>query len=369
MRAPRFRRLLTIVYFTASSLLVAGCGTPRSFTAVDAPRAGRPVGRVCVVYSNAYQIDFGGLEKLHPFDINKYSRIYLGLVTDGVIASDDVYVPGIASAADIGRVHTSAYLESLTDPGALAAYLEFELLAWAPAEFSDRAVLQPFRHATGGTILAGHLAIDHGMAVNLGGGYHHAGPYEGGGFCIYADMPIAIRRLQAEGLIERALVIDLDVHQGNGTALSFKNDDTVYTFDMFQEDIYPVPKEYNDLDVPLPAGTTDDTFLGALAEYLPAVFEHSNPDIVFLQAGVDSLEGDPLADFALSADGIIRRDAMVFAESHRRGIPIVMVLGGGYSDRAWTVQRASIRALLDTYGVHRAIAARRPTVKEKLYTQ
>ena len=187
------------------------------------------------------------------------------------------------------------------------------------------------------------------MAVNLGGGYHHAEPNVGGGFCIYADMPIAIRTLQAEGKIKRALVVDLDVHQGNGTAVCFRRDREVYTFDMHQEDIYPIPKKRNDRDIRLPAGTTDTEFLDILGHELPRAFDRAKPDIVFLQAGVDGLAGDPLADFKLTPDGIAQRDAMVFAEAARRNVPIVMVLGGGYTDQAWNVQYHSIASLIEEY--------------------
>jgi histone deacetylase 11 len=247
-------------------------------------------------------------------------------------------------------VHSAEYIQSLKRPHDLARYLEFEPLAFAPAGMTDGAVLRPFRTATGGTLLAARLALQHGMAVNLGGGYHHAGPGEGGGFCIYADMAIAIRRLQAEGAVRRALIVDVDVHQGNGTALCFENDDTVYTFDIHQDGIYPIPKERNDVDIALPAGTGDSSYLAVLRERLPAAFDASRPDIVILQAGVDVLAGDPLADFEISPEGVIERDATVFAEARRRGIPIVMVLGGGYSKQAWEVQYRSIRNLIECYG-------------------
>lgn len=318
---------------------------------VHDPRPGRQMpGGLCVVYSQRYQISFGGLEKLHPFDINKYARIFQALSDDGLISPADVHVPAEIDAEDIQRVHSAEYIQSLKRPHDLARYLEFEPLAFAPAGMTDGAVLRPFRTATGGTLLAARLALQHGMAVNLGGGYHHAGPGEGGGFCIYADMAIAIRRLQAEGAVRRALIVDVDVHQGNGTALCFENDDTVYTFDIHQDGIYPIPKERNDVDIALPAGTGDSSYLAVLRERLPAAFDASRPDIVILQAGVDVLAGDPLADFEISPEGVIERDATVFAEARRRGIPIVMVLGGGYSKQAWEVQYRSIRNLIECYG-------------------
>ncbi len=142
-------------------------------------------------------------------------------------------------------------------------------------------------------------------------------------------------------------MVDLDVHQGNGTAVCFRRDRQVYTFDMHQEDIYPTPKRRNDRDIRLPAGTTDTEFIDILSRELPRAFDRAEPDLVFLQAGVDGLAGDPLADFELTPDGIVQRDALVFAEAARRNVPIVMVLGGGYTDQAWNVQYRSIASLIE----------------------
>jgi len=314
------------------------------------PRDGAPLeGRIDFVYSDAYQIRLGGLEKLHEFDIRKYERICERLVAERLLSPDEVHVPAPISDADLLRVHTPGYLESLKNPAVVAKYLESGPAAVLPAKMSESALLRPFRFATGGTLRAARLALEHGMAVNLGGGFHHAGPDAGGGFCIFADMPVAIRVLQSERLIRRALVVDLDVHQGNGTADSVAADDHVYTFDMHQENIYPHPKRHNDRDIALPAGTGDEEFLAILREALPDAFEAARPDIVFYQAGVDGLASDPLADFAMTIDGMIERDATVFAEAHQREVPIVMVLGGGYSPEAWRTQFLSLRHLIETY--------------------
>ncbi len=329
-------------------------------------------GCVCIVYSQRYQIDLGGFEKLHPFDINKYAKIYLALLTDGLLRPEDVFVPAEIGQGDPLRVHSAAYLAELQRPAVLARYLEFSPAKLAPASLTDAAVLRPFRYATGGTLLAARLALQHGIAINLGGGYHHAEPDRGGGFCVYADMPIAIRALQADGLIRRALVVDLDVHQGNGTALCVAADDDVFTFDTHEADIYPIPKQRNDLDVPLPAGTGDAAYLTKLGEHLPSVFDRSRPDLVFFQAGVDGLAGDPLAHFELTPQGIIERDRIVFEQAVSGNVPIVMVLGGGYSRDAWRVQYQSIGRLNATYGsTDEALPAtpRNTTVKERLDTK
>lgn len=360
-----------LVLMSLTLTALSGCLAPRSFKEARRPREGRSHdGRVCIVYSQRYQISLAGLEKLHPFDINKYSKIYLQLVTDGWIAPADVFVPEEIRREDLLRVHSVAYLdERLREPVSLARYLEFGMAEYAPAGLTDAAVLEAFRYTTGGTLKAARLALEYGIAVNLGGGYHHAMPDAGGGFCIYADMPVAIRTLQAERLIERALVVDLDVHQGNGTAVCVANDDRVFTFDMHEEDIYPIPKEVNDLDIPLPAGMSNEEYLAELERHLPAVFDAARPDIVFYQAGVDVLKGDPLANLSLTRKGVVRRDRLVIAECVRRGVPVVMVLGGGYSPNAWRVQYQSIVDLLERYGNAARGHPRQATVHEKVYTK
>jgi histone deacetylase 11 len=353
--------------------LINGCVLPRSFKEVRNPRGGAALNRhVCLVYSQRYQINLGGFEKLHPFDINKYGKIYLQLLTDGLIRSEAVYVPDEISREDLLRAHSAAYLDRLRQPEAVARYLEAGFASVLPAWVTDASILTPFRYATGGTLLAARVALQHGIAINLGGGYHHAEPGRGGGFCIYADMPIAIRTLQAEGLIRRALVVDLDVHQGNGTARCVAADDDVFAFDMHEEDIYPTPKAKNDIDVPLQAGTGDEAYLGLLRKNLPDVFDRAKPHIVFFQAGADVLDGDPLAHLRLTPQGVVERDRTVIDEAVRRKVPIVMVLGGGYSKDAWHVQYASIRRTIEQYGLENAAGRpypRRPTVKERIYTK
>lgn len=373
--SPWFRRCPHVSLLVTSlmlPMLAAGCAAPESFRRVQQPRNGAPLnGRVCLVYSQRYQIDLGGFESLHSFDINKYARIYLQLVTDGLIRPEDVYVPAEIGREDLLRVHTPEYLARLRQPSALAWYLENACVALMLPGLADAAVLRPFRYATGGTVLAARLAVRYGVAVNLGGGYHHAEPDRGGGFCIYADMPIAIRVLQSEGLIRRALVVDLDAHQGNGTARCLAGDDHVFTFDMHEEDIYPFPKETNDLDISLTAGMENDEYLRMLSDHLPKVFDRARPDIVFLQAGVDVLAGDRLARLRLTPEGIIERDRLVFDEAARRMVPIVMVLGGGYSPQAWQIQYRSIRGVIAKYGATGLPrpASRPATFAEKMYAR
>jgi len=312
----------------------------------------RPVRRnlsVAVVYSPGYEIRLGGLERLHAFDIHKYSRIYGALVKAGSLDRKKVLAPVPVTDEQVLLVHSPEFLASLKDKRAVARYLEAGVLRLLPESLLERKVINPFRRATGGTVLAARQALRCGIAINIGGGYHHAKPHAGEGFCLFADMPIAIRVLQREKSIKRALVIDLDVHQGNGTAVCDNGDDSVYTFSMHQGNIYPIPKEASDRDVELAPGTGDREYLALLGDELPALFDLASPDIVFLQAGCDTLKGDPLASLAMTEEGIVTRDSMVIDACVKRNIPVVMTLGGGYSRDAWHVQYASIAAILAKY--------------------
>jgi histone deacetylase 11 len=371
-RAGRTQARLLLLSAVVLAACTMACIPPRSFRQVKGSRSGQALdNRVAVVYSEHYQINMAGLERLHSFDIRKYAKIYLQLNTDGLIRPEEIFVPEAVTPTDVLRVHTPSFVQSLSDSNAVARYLESPIVEVAPAVLVDAGILQAFRYATGGTILAARLALQYGIAINLGGGYHHAKPDAGGGFCVYADMPVAIRVLQAEGRIRRALVVDLDVHQGNGTAICFESDDDVFTFSMQQEGIYPLPRARSDLDVELPAGMDDAAYLQILGRHVPDALDRSRPEIVFLQAGCDTLAGDPLANLRMTPTGIVRRDAMVIDECVARKIPVVMTLGGGYGRDAWAAQYASVRRTIETYGLTSGHPhpPRRPTAGERLYTK
>ncbi|UCE66597.1 MAG: histone deacetylase [Candidatus Zixiibacteriota bacterium] len=303
--------------------------------------------RLALVYSSRYQISLYKLEKLHPFDINKYARIYIQLIEDGLISPEDIYVPEPLSDEQVLSVHTGSFLESLKSSRNIAEYLELPQAKVFPSKTLSRGVLRPFLCSSGGTLEAARQALKYGVGINIGGGYHHAKPHKGEGFCIYADVPIAIRVLQQEGIISKALIIDLDVHQGNGTALIFENDETVFTFSMHQGDIYPIPKENSDLDIELRAGTGDYEYLEILTNHLPRLFELSKPDIVIIIGGCDILHDDPLASLNMTEDGIVKRDWLAIEACLERKIPVVMTLAGGYSEHAWHAQYSSIKNIID----------------------
>src|SRR5689334_25407560 len=195
--------------------------------------------------------------------------------------------------------------------------------------------------------------LEEGIAANLGGGTHHAFTDHGEGFCVFNDIAVAIRVLRAEGLIRRAAVVDLDVHQGNGTAALFADDPQVFTLSLHGEKNYPLVKQQSTLDVAMADGTTDDEYLYTLALHLSTMLDRFRPDIVFYQAGVDPYHDDRLGRLALTIAGLKRRDEMVLAACHARQLPCVITLGGGYArDTADTVEAHcnTIRAARSIFG-------------------
>ena len=306
--------------------------------------------QISVVYSPEYLIDLGGMEKMHPFDIRKYEKIYDALLKDGLVTPADVYKPSSLTEDELKLVHTEDYLDRLKKRSNIAKYLEADALKFYPGSL-DTAVLQPFRVASGGTLLAARQALTTGIGINIGGGYHHAKPDIGEGFCVYADVPIAIRKLQQEGLIKKALIIDVDVHQGNGTAECLADDDATFTFSMHQGDIYPNPKSTSDRDVEMQAGDGDEQFMATLDDHLDEIIELADADICFIVGGCDTLEGDPLANLTMTEAGIGQRDAMIIDRCVKQNIPVVLTLSGGYSKNAWRSQYLSIKGLIQEYGL------------------
>lgn len=301
-----------------------------------------------IVYSPKYKISVFGLEKLHPFDIAKYDKIYKALKRDGFLNEKNTHSPDALTDEDLLLIHSKQYLNDLKSVPLVAQYLEAPVLKVIPKKRLDKMIVNPFKKASGGTLLAARLALKNKskMAINLGGGYHHAKPDKGEGFCLIADVPIAIKKLQKEKLIKKALIIDTDIHQGNGTIICLKNDPTTFTFSMHEGNIYPIPKEKGDKDVTLPAGITDEAYLATLKKELTALFQNHKPDIVFHVAGCDALDGDPLANGKMTHDGISKRDALIASFCKKNNVPYVMTLSGGYSKGAWKSQYKSIKHLI-----------------------
>lgn len=301
---------------------------------------------VPIVYSPRYNITAFGLERLHPFDSLKYRRIHDWLIRQGLRKPGDFISPRPATRADLLRIHTPDYLRTLRDRRVLARILEVPLVRFLPAWLIGWRVLRPMRWATGGTILACRQALEKGLAINLGGGYHHAGRNRGGGFCTYADAPIALDILKQENRIGSALVVDTDVHQGDGTADAIRHWPWAHILDFYEEDIFPWPKAHEDMAIPLPPRLSGAEYLELVHEHLPAALNHFRPDFVLFNAGSDVLRTDPLARLRLTPDEMAERDLYVVTEVRQRGIPLAMVLSGGYGPLSWEAHARSIEGIL-----------------------
>lgn len=286
------------------------------------------MGPVTVVHSPLYECDIG----THVFPTAKYRLVRDQLLAAGAIAADDVIEPTPPSREDLLRVHTAAYLDDL------------DQLRWTPRTLASelplsRGIVAAYGLSAGGTLAAARAARATGMAVHLGGGFHHAFADRAEGFCYVNDLAVAARALRRDG-VERVAIVDVDVHQGNGTARIFEDDPTVFTLSIHQEANYPMPKMRSDLDVGLPDRTGDGDYLAALAAALEAVWAFA-PGLLLLQAGADPYADDQLGGLALTRAGLEARDRLVLEGAVARGIPAVVTLGGGYA-----------RRLEDTVAIH-----------------
>ncbi len=311
------------------------------------PRAGAPLGgRMALVGSACYCPTGYPLTWYHPFINDRPLRTLLHVLTRLGLKTDDVYVPGLIEVGDLARIHAEAHLESLWFPERMARQLEAPALkTLSPRRYS--ALIQASLSACAGTLLAAREALQFGAAINFGGGFHHAKPRYAEGFCLLADIPVAAARLISEEQIQRVLLVDLDVHQGNGSILCLEEYPDCYCYSIHQEEIYPSPKEWGDWDFGLPAGTGDTAYLEKLQSTLPQVLESVKPDLVFIVAGCDTLEGDPLASLNMTPQGLIRRDAFVTSLCRERGTPFVITLAGGYRDDAWRIQGDSLVQVIE----------------------
>ncbi|MCY6492892.1 histone deacetylase family protein [Leptolyngbya sp. GGD] len=282
----------------------------------------------------------------HRFPMEKFKKLYELLLSDRVADLDQFHVPDCPAQDWIELVHTADYVNAYCS-GTLDAKAQRRIgLPWS-SELVNRTCT-----AVGGTILTAQLALKCGLACNTAGGTHHAFPSYGSGFCIFNDLAIASRVLQKLGLVEKILIVDLDVHQGDGTAFIFQSDPSVFTFSMHCEINFPGTKQQSDLDVPLAEGMEDDEYLQVLDQYLPDLLSEVKPDLVFYDAGVDPHFGDRLGKLALTDSGLYRREMQVLTTCVGRGYPVACVIGGGYAeDMDALVYRHSIvhRAASDVY--------------------
>ena len=274
-------------------------------------------------YHPGYQV---ALPDGHPFPIAKFLLLKDRLLAEGVLVPEDFVQPEPVDRKTLELIHTAEYLDKLEFSSLSAAEQRRLGMPW-----SDSLWLRS-RLASGGTLLAARAALDSGLSGNLAGGTHHAFADHGEGFCVLNDVAVAIAKLRAEGAIERAAVIDLDVHQGNGTAAIFADDEAVFTFSMHGERNYPLVKMRSTLDVGLPDRLDDAGYLAVLRQHLPGVLNAAAPDLAFYLAGVDVASGERYGKLALTEEGILQRDREVIGAVRRRGIPLVIVLAGGYAE-------------------------------------
>jgi acetoin utilization deacetylase AcuC-like enzyme len=260
----------------------------------------------------------------HRFPIEKYALLREAVIAEGLVPASRIHDPARATIDELERVHTHDYVERLTNGTLSDAELRLLGFPWSAAlvERSYRAV--------GGTLGAARRALENGVAMNLAGGTHHAFADRGEGFCVFNDVAIAVRALRAEGRIRHAAIIDLDVHQGNGTHAIFAGDRETFTFSMHGGRNYPFHKVPGTLDIELADGTGDDAYLEHLTAALPRVLNEGTPDLVIYLAGADPHERDRLGRLKLTFEGLERRDAMVLEACREVGIPVAITIAGGY---------------------------------------
>jgi acetoin utilization deacetylase AcuC-like enzyme len=282
----------------------------------------------------------------HRFPMPKYALLRDAVLAAGLVDPARLHDPGRAAREDLLLVHTPRYVDAVTT-GTLGAAEQRRIgLPWSEA-FVERAY-----RVVRGTCEAAAAALQDGVAMNLAGGTHHAFPDHGEGFCTFNDVAVAIRRLQRDGRVRRVCVVDLDVHQGNGTHACFAGDASVYTFSMHGAKNFPFQKVPGTLDVELDDGTGDDTYLAMLAEHLPRVLHDAVPDLVIYLAGADPHEHDRLGRLRLTFDGLMRRDAMVLEACRDVGLPVCLTIAGGYGRDV----RETVEVHLNTVRVARQFA-------------
>ncbi len=274
-----------------------------------------------LIYADGYDLNLGA----HVFPSQKYRLVRDRLLREGIASAADLLAPAEASDDDVLRVHTAEYVRKLKT-GTLSR-AEIQKLE---VPYSEELITAWWLGA-GGSILAGQRALLDGWAANIGGGFHHAYPGHGEGFCVIHDVAVAIRRLQHDGAIVRAMVVDTDVHQGNGTAAIFAEDSSVFTLSIHQENNYPFVKPASNLDIILEDGTGDAEYLDALNAGLKKAFADFTPEILFYVAGADPYREDQLGGLALTMEGLAARDSLVCGFAKREGVPMASTFAGGYA--------------------------------------
>jgi acetoin utilization deacetylase AcuC-like enzyme len=289
-----------------------------------------------LVFHERYDLNLGA----HVFPSQKFRLIAEALLAEGIATKPDFLRPEPASDEDILRVHTADWVRKLKT-GTLTASEVMKLEVPYSPELVEAVWL-----AAGGTILAAQSALRGGFGANLGGGFHHAYPGHGEGFCAIHDVAVAIRRLQADKAVRKAMVIDTDVHHGNGTAAIFAGDESVFTISIHQENNYPPHKPPSNIDLNMWDRADDVEYLGELIPVVQKSLDEFRPDIVFYVGGADPFCEDQLGGLSLTKRGLSERDRKVFEEVRRRGIPVATTLAGGYARRVEDTVRIHVNTIL-----------------------
>ena len=262
----------------------------------------------------------------HKFPMAKYSRLRERILAEGIVSPHDLHEAPLAVIEDLRLVHEAGYVDAVLT-GTVAPEIQRRIgFPWSPQ------MVERSRRSVGATIAAAHAALDEGVAANLAGGTHHAFADRGEGFCVFNDVAVAARVMQRDQLARRIAIVDLDVHQGNGTAAIFTGDASVFTFSMHGDKNFPFKKELSDLDVPLADGTGDDEYLSLLQSHLPGILNRHQPDFVFYLAGADPFEGDRLGRIKMTIDGLKRRDQIVMEACAAARLPVAISMSGGYAN-------------------------------------
>ncbi len=289
-----------------------------------------------LIYHERYDLNLGA----HVFPSQKYRLIADKLIKDGIASTGDFLRPDPASDADVLRVHSEDWVRKL-QTGTLTLSDVMKLEVPYSAELVGALWL-----AAGGTIAASQAALRDGFGCNLGGGFHHAHVGHGEGFCAIHDVAVAIRRLQADGAMRKAMVVDTDVHHGNGTAAIFANQDSVFTLSIHQANNYPAYKPPSTVDLNMQDQIGDAAYLTALLPAVRAGLDSFQPEILFYVGGADPYRNDQLGGLALTIPGLMKRDKSVFEEARKRNIPVVTTLAGGYARRVEDTVQIHVNTIL-----------------------
>ena len=278
---------------------------------------------ISVVYHSDY---VAPLPDGHRFPMAKFQQLHEMLLKDEIINFKQVYTPEIPPVEWLELAHCSHYINAYCD-GTLDNKAQRRIgLPWSE-KLAQRTSI-----AVGGTILTAKLALEKGFACNLAGGTHHAFPNYGSGFCIFNDLAVTALTIQKLGLAKKILIIDLDVHQGDGTAWIFQNNQNVFTFSIHCEANFPYKKQQSNFDIPLSIGLEDEDYLSILHQYIPSLLSEVKPDLILYDAGVDVHKSDRLGKLCLTNNGIYQRDYFILQECFKQNYPIATVIGGGYSN-------------------------------------